>query len=489
MSADPGAALALAPRELWIGGDWRAARGGARFAVEDPGTGETLAEVADGGPEDGIAALDAAVAAAPAWAAAAPRERSAVLRRAYDLMVARAEELAVLMTLEMGKPLADSRGEVAYAADFLLWYSEEAVRAGGRTTRSPNGAFDVLTLAQPVGPCVLITPWNFPAAMVTRKLAPALAAGCTAVLKPADLTPLSALAIARVLEEAGLPPGVANVVTTTRPGEVVSPLLADPRARKLSFTGSTPVGKELMRQAADNVLRVSLELGGNAPFLVFPDADLEAAVQGAAFVKLRNVGEACTAANRFHVHRDVVDEFGQRLAETLAAKRVGHGMEEGVEVGPLIDERAVAKVERIVADAREKGGEVLAGGERLDRAGHFYPPTVLAGAAPEAAAFHEEIFGPVAPVAAFRSEGEAVEQANATSFGLVAYVYTRDLEHAQRVVESLEVGMVAVNQPLVSNVGAPFGGVKHSGIGREGGPEGLEEFLETKYVALHRPPG
>jgi succinate-semialdehyde dehydrogenase/glutarate-semialdehyde dehydrogenase len=490
MSAvDQRAAVRAAPTELLIGGDWRPAGGGERCVVEDPATGETIAEVADASPADGLAALDAAAAAQPGWAATAPRERSAILRRAYDLMTERAEELAVLMTLEMGKPLADSRGEVTYAADFLLWYSEEAVRGDGRIARSPNGAFDVLAIRQPVGPSVLITPWNFPAAMVTRKLGPALAAGCATVVKPAGLTPLSALAVARILEEAGAPPGVVNVITTTRSGDVVGPLLADRRTRKVSFTGSTEVGKELLRQAADNVLRTSMELGGNAPFVVFADADLDRAVEGAAFVKLRNVGEACTAANRFYVEEVVADEFAARLAERLGAMRIGHGLEEGVEVGPLIDERAVEKVERLVGDAVGRGARTLTGGERVDGPGHFFRPTVLDRVPPDAAPFHEEIFGPVAPIASFSGEDEAIARANDTEYGLVAYLYTRDLDRATRVSEALETGMVGLNQAFVSNVGAPFGGVKWSGLGREGGPEGLDEFLETKYIARHRGAG
>jgi succinate-semialdehyde dehydrogenase / glutarate-semialdehyde dehydrogenase len=484
---DERTALAQAPAELWIGGEWRGARSGATFAVEDPATGDTLAEVADATPEDGRAALDAAVAAAPAWAATAPRERSAILRRAYDLMTERAEDLAVLMTLEMGKPLPDSRGEVAYAADFLLWYSEEAVRGDGRIARSPNGAFDVLAIRQPVGPCVLITPWNFPAAMITRKLAPALAAGCTAVLKPAELTPLSALAIAGILEEAGLPSGVASILPTTEPGELIGPLLADPRTRKLSFTGSTAVGKALLRQAADNVLRTSMELGGNAPFIVFADADLDAAVDGAVFAKLRNVGEACTAANRFYAEAPIAEEFSERLAQRLGAMRIGRGLDEGVEVGPLIEDAAVAKAERIVADALDRGARALTGGERVEGPGHFYRPTVLSDVPPDAAPFREEIFAPVAPVASFRTEAEAIAAANATEYGLVAYLYTRDLDRAFAVGEALETGMIGLNQPLISNVGAPFGGWKQSGVGREGGPEGLEEYQEIKYIARKRP--
>src|SRR5919201_3009601 len=375
MSVTGHPAVAAAPTDLFVGGEWRAAGGGARFEVEDPATGEVLAEVADGTPADGVAALDAAAAAFPAWAATAPRERSAVLRRAYDLMLERAEELAVLMTLDMGKPLPDSRGEVAYAADFLLWYSEEAVRGDGRIARAPNGLSTVLAFKQPAGPCVMVTPWNFPAAMITRKLAPALAAGCTAVLKPAALTPLSGLAIAKILGEAGAPPGVVNLVPTTRAGDVVGPLVADRRTRKLSFTGSTEVGKALMRQAADNVLRTSMELGGNAPFLVLADADLDAAVEGAVFAKLRNVGEACTAANRYYAEAPVAEEFAERFAARLAALKVGHGLEEGTEVGPLIAESAVRNVERIVGDARERGGRGLTrGGAAGPPAPPFPPP-------------------------------------------------------------------------------------------------------------------
>jgi succinate-semialdehyde dehydrogenase/glutarate-semialdehyde dehydrogenase len=479
-------ALETVPTGLLVGGEWRDAAGGATFPVEDPATGEEIARVADASTEDGLAALDAAVAAFPAWAATSPRERSAILRRAYDLLLARTEELSVLMCLEMGKPLAQCRGEMAYAADFLLWYSEEAVRGDGRIAAAPDGSARVLAYRQPVGPCVLVTPWNFPAAMVTRKLAPALAAGCTAVLKPAEETPLSALAIGQILLEAGVPAGVVGLVPTTRPAEVVGPLLADPRTRKISFTGSTEVGKLLMRQAADNVLRVSLELGGNAPFVVFADADLDDAVEGATFAKLRNVGEACTAANRIYVDAAIADEFTERLGARLAAAKLGHGLEDGVEVGPLINRAAVDKVEGIVADAVSRGARVVTGGTRPDRPGHFYEATVLGDVPEGSAPLREEIFGPVAPIVAFNGEDEVVRLANDTQYGLVAYLYTQDIDRALRVADRLDTGMVGLNQPLISNVGAPFGGVKQSGLGREGGPEGLAEFQEVKYVAIAR---
>jgi succinate-semialdehyde dehydrogenase / glutarate-semialdehyde dehydrogenase len=475
------------PTGLFLAGSWCAATGGECFRVEDPATGETLAEVADAVAEDGERALAAAQEAFAPWRATSPRARSVILRRAYDLTIERAEELALIMCLEMGKPLAQCRGEIAYAADFWLWYSEEAVRGDGRVARAPDGSARVLAYPQPVGPAVLITPWNFPAAMVTRKLAPALAAGCTAVLKPAEETPLSALALAQVLADAGLPRGVVSVLPTSRPAELVEPLLRDRRTRKLSFTGSTQVGKLLMRQAADGVLKVSLELGGNAPFVIFADADLDRAVDGAAFAKLRNIGEACTAANRFLVEEPVAEEFTRRLAARLAAAPVGSGIDPRTEIGPLITEEAVSKAEGIVADAVERGASVLCGGERIPGPGHFYPATVLADVPGDAAPLHEEVFAPVAPVVTFDDEDEALDLANATPYGLVAYLYTRDLDRALRVADRLETGMVGLNQPLISNVGAPFGGVKESGLGREGGPEGLAEFQELKYVAIHDP--
>jgi succinate-semialdehyde dehydrogenase/glutarate-semialdehyde dehydrogenase len=474
----------VTPR-LLIGGEWREAGGGGTFAVEDPSTGEELTQVADATPEDGMAALDAAVAAQAEWAAHPPRERGEILRRAFEVINDRADELALLMTLEMGKPVAESKAEVAYAAEFFRWFAEEAVRIDGRYAVAPNGKGRLLTMKQPVGPCVLITPWNFPMAMGTRKIGPAVAAGCTMVIKPAALTPLSMLALGQVLKEVGLPAGVLNIVTTKRSGAVMEPLIKDGRTRKLSFTGSTEVGRSLMAQAADNVLRVSMELGGNAPFLIFDDADLDAAVEGAMIAKMRNIGEACTAANRFHVAEPVAEAFAGKLAERMGAMKVGRGTEEGVQVGPLIDKNAVDKVSELVGDALDKGAKAVVGARPGDGRGYFYLPTVLADVPGDARVLKEEIFGPVAPVASFDDEESAIEAANDTEFGLVAYVYTRDLKRAFRVVEGLETGMVGLNQGLVSNPAAPFGGVKQSGVGREGGREGIAEYLETKYVAMN----
>ena len=478
------AALDRVPDGLYIGGEWRPASGSATLVVEDPATQEPLAEVADASPEDALAALSAAHDAQDAWAASAPRERAEILRRAYELLVADIDELALLMTLEMGKAVSESRAEIAYAAEFLRWFSEEAVRVHGRYMTNTTGAGRILTMRQPVGPCVFVTPWNFPTAMGTRKIAPAIAAGCTMVVKPAQQTPLSMLALARVLEHAGLPGGVLNVITTRHSGAIVEPLLADPRTRKLSFTGSTEVGRKLIEQSASQVLRVSMELGGNAPFIVFDDADLDAAIDGALIAKLRNVGEACTAANRFHVHESIAEEFARRLAERMRTLKVGRGTEPDVDLGPLIDERQRTTVEEAVHDARERGAELLLGGERLPGRGYFYAPTVLSDVPLDARTMRDETFGPVAPVGSFSSEQQAIEAANATQYGLVAYVYTNDLRRAIRVAEALEVGMVGLNQGIVSNPAAPFGGVKHSGYGREGGFEGIDEYLETKYVAL-----
>ncbi|HEV8650977.1 MAG TPA: NAD-dependent succinate-semialdehyde dehydrogenase [Actinomycetes bacterium] len=475
---------AVTPK-LYIGGQWRDAAKGGTFKVEDPSTGEPLCEVADAGPEDGMAALDAAAAAQADWASHPPRERGEILRRAFEQISAQSDELALLMTLEMGKPLAESKAEVAYAAEFFRWFAEEAVRIDGRYAAAPNGKGRLLTMKQPVGPCLLITPWNFPMAMGTRKIGPAVAAGCTMVMKPAQLTPLSMLALTDILEQAGLPAGVLNVITTTSSGAVMAPIIKDPRARKLSFTGSTEVGRKLIAQAADNVLRVSMELGGNAPFLIFDDADLDAAVEGALIAKMRNVGEACTAANRFHVAEPVAEAFSARLAERMKALKVGRGTEDGVQVGPLIDGKAVQKVSELVADALDKGARALVGGRARDGRGYFYAPTVLSEVPDDARVLKEEIFGPVAPVASFDSEEAAIAAANDTEFGLVAYVYTRDLKRAFRVVEGLETGMVGLNQGLVSNPAAPFGGVKQSGFGREGGREGINEYLEIKYVAMN----
>ena len=472
------------PTGLFIGGEWQPAENGATFAVEDPSTGQKLAEVADASPADGLRALDAAAKAQPAWAAVPPRERSDILRRAYDLILERQEDLALLMTLEMGKPLAEARGEVAYAAEFFRWFSEEAVRIDGGFAVAPNGQSRLLVMKQPVGPCVLITPWNFPLAMGTRKIGPAVAAGCTMVIKPAEQTPLSMLALAEIMKEAGLPDGVLNLVNTTNPGAVMEPVIRDGRARKLSFTGSTPVGRKLLEQCADQVMRTSLELGGNAPFLVFEDADLDIAVEGAMAAKMRNIGEACTAANRFYVHSSVADEFARRLAERMGSLPIGRGVEDGVVVGPLIDADARDKVSSLVEDAVQRGAEVIVGGKALDGEGYFYPPTVLSGVSHDARMRHEEIFGPVAPITTFETEEEAVTAANDTEFGLVAYVFTRDLDRALRVSERIETGMLGLNQGVVSNPATPFGGVKHSGLGREGGRVGIEDFLESKYVSV-----
>jgi succinate-semialdehyde dehydrogenase/glutarate-semialdehyde dehydrogenase len=478
------AVLERVPASLYIGGQWRDASGSGTLAVEDPATEEPLLEVADAQPEDALAALAAAAEIQAEWAAWAPRERGEILRRAYQAIVDQTEELALLMTLEMGKALAESRAEIGYAAEFFRWFSEEAVRIHGRYMVNTTGKGRILTMRQPVGPCVFVTPWNFPTAMGTRKIAPAIAAGCTIVVKPAQQTPLSMLALAQILEQAGLPGGVLNVITSRHSGAVIEPLLKDPRTRKLSFTGSTEVGRKLIEQSAEQVLRVSMELGGNAPFLVFADADLDAAVDGAMLAKMRNVGEACTAANRFHVHESVADEFARRMAERMGALTVGRGTDPGVDVGPLIDEAQREKVEELVGDALDRGAERLLGGERPAGRGYFYSPTVLAGVPDGARVLGEEIFGPVAPIATFSSEDEALEAANRTEFGLVAYIYTRDLQRAFRVCEGIESGMIGLNQGVVSNPAAPFGGVKQSGFGREGGFEGISEYLETKYVAM-----
>jgi succinate-semialdehyde dehydrogenase/glutarate-semialdehyde dehydrogenase len=477
--------IADVPKGLWIGGEWRDAAGGATLEVEDPATGEALCEVADASVEDARAALDAACAAQAEWAAHPPRQRGEILRRAYEALMSRVDDLALLMTLEMGKPVAESKGEIAYAADFLRWFSEESVRIDGRFSVSPDGKSRVVTMKQPVGPCLMITPWNFPMAMGTRKIGPAVAAGCTMVVKPAKQTPLSMLALASVLSEAGLPEGVLNVITSSSSGSVMKPLIEDPRLRKLSFTGSTEVGKLLMEQSAGQLLRLSMELGGNAPFLVFADADVDAAVDGAMIAKMRNGGEACTSANRFHVAESVQDEFATKLGERMGKLTVGRGTDEGVDVGPLIDDTQRSKVAELVDDARSRGASVVVGGSARDGRGYFFEPTVLAGIGDGARVLEEEIFGPVAPIAAFDDEEQAIAAANATEFGLVAYVYTRDIKRALRVVEGLETGMVGLNQGLVSNAAAPFGGVKQSGFGREGGREGIEEYLSTKYVAIN----
>lgn len=481
---DEVAVVSRVPVGLWIDGVSRSAAGNAVLPVDDPATGEILAEVADASPEDGVAALDAAVVAQEQWAQTAPRERGEILRKSYELMTARADELALLMTLEMGKPLAESRGEVAYAAEFCRWFSEEAVRIAGQWSTSPDGATRLMTLKRPVGPALMITPWNFPLAMGTRKIGPAVAAGCTMVVKPAAQTPLSMYALASILQEAGLPDGVLNVFTTSRSGAVMAPLIRDPRLRKLTFTGSTEVGRKLVEQSAEQLLRVSMELGGNAPFLVMADADLDAAVDGAMLAKMRNMGEACTAANRFLVHESVAGEFADRMATRMAALRVGRGTEPGVQVGPLIDEVSRDKVSSLVQGAVDGGARLLAGGEEVGDRGWFYAPTVLAEVPADAAMLTEEIFGPVAPITVFSSTEEAIFRANDTEYGLVAYAYTKDLSTALHLSEHLDTGMVGINQGVVSNPAAPFGGVKHSGFGREGGREGIEEYLETRYVGI-----
>src|ERR687896_15737 len=478
------AVVQAAPNQLFIGGEWRDASGGATLPVEDPSTGESLVEVADATPEDATAALDAAVAAQAEWAAHPPRERGEILRRAFERITARADELALLMTLEMGKPVAESQAEIAYAAEFFRWFSEEAVRIEGRYATAPNGAGRLLTMKQPVGPCYMITPWNFPMAMGTRKIGPAIAAGCTMVMKPAQQTPLSMLALAGILEEVGLPPGVLSVITSSSSSEVSKPIIGDPRLRKLTFTGSTEVGRKLVEQSAQGLLRTSMELGGNAPFIVFADADVDAAVEGAVIAKMRNMGEACTAANRFHVAGRVADEFAEKLAGKLGAMKVGRGTEEDVKVGPLIDGTQRDKVDELVRDATAKGAQAVVGGTARDGAGYFYEPTVLAGVGRDARLLREEIFGPVAPVIGFDDEEAAIAAANDTEYGLVSYVYTSDVKRAFRVCEGLETGMVGLNQGMVSNPAAPFGGVKASGFGREGGREGIDEYLEVKYVAM-----
>ncbi len=472
------------PKQLYIGGEWRDGAKGT-LAVEDPATGQALCEVADASTDDAKAALDAAVEAGPEWSQQPPRERGEILRRAFEKITARADELALLMTLEMGKPLAESKAEIAYGAEFLRWFSEQAVRIDGRYAVAPNGQGRLLTMKQPVGPCLLITPWNFPLAMGTRKIGPAVAAGCTVVVKPAQQTPLSMLMLAKILEEAGLPGGVLNLVTASSSGETMGPLIADSRLRKLSFTGSTEVGRNLMEQASHNLLRLSMELGGNAPFIVFDDADVDAAVEGALIAKMRNIGEACTAANRFHVAEPVAGQFAEKLAQRMGAMKVGRGTDDDVEVGPLIDDKQRTKVDELVKDAVDRGAHALVGGHARDGSGYFFDPTVLADVPEEAKLLKEEIFGPVAPIKGFDDEDQAIAAANDTEYGLVAYVYTSNLKRALRVVEGLETGMVGLNQGMVSNAAAPFGGIKQSGFGREGGPEGIEEYLETKYVAVN----
>lgn len=481
--------LKSVPDSLFIGGSWRPSSSNATLPVHDPATGEVIREIADATPADGMAALDAAVSAADSWAATPARQRAEILRQAFDILQERREDLALLMTIEMGKPLAEARGEVAYGGEFLRWFSEEASRIQGRYGPNPENTGRMFVTQHPVGPCFLITPWNFPLAMATRKIAPALAAGCTVVVKPAALTPLTTLLLVEILQQAGLPEGVVNVVTTSSSSALSEPIIADPRLRKLSFTGSTPVGQSLMRQAATGVLRTSMELGGNAPFVVFGDADLGKAVDGAIAAKFRNIGQACTAANRFIVHTSIAQEFTRRVTERVDGFEVGRGTEDGVTIGPLIDAKAVAKADELVSDAVRRGATVTTGGAAIERAGTFYAPTVLTDVTPGSDILREEIFGPVLAISTFDTEDEAVALANDTEYGLVSYVYTEDFTRGQRMIERLHTGMMGLNSGVVSNAAAPFGGWKMSGLGREGGAEGIHEYLQTKYTLTPSPFG
>ncbi|WP_314146892.1 NAD-dependent succinate-semialdehyde dehydrogenase [uncultured Leifsonia sp.] len=488
MTMDEKTLLERVPDRLFIGGEWVTGSAGA-LIVYDPATGDAIREIADASPEDGVRALDAAVAVQEEWAATAPRVRGEILRRAFDLLQERRDEFALLMTLEMGKPLAEASGEVTYGGEFLRWFSEEAVRISGRYATNPEGTGRMIVSQHPVGPCFLITPWNFPLAMATRKIAPALAAGCTVVIKPAELTPLTTLYFAKLLADAGLPAGVLNVITTSTSGKVSAPIISDPRLRKLSFTGSTEVGRKLLQQASENVLRTSMELGGNAPFVVFDDADLDRAVDGAMLAKFRNIGEACTAANRFIVHEAVADEFARRVTERVNGLRVGRGTEDGVTIGPLINADAVDKAAQLLEDAVARGASVLTGGSRVEGAGTFFEPTVVTDVRVGSEILRQEIFGPVLSIVRFSDEDEAVRIANDTEFGLVSYVFTKDLARGQRMIERLQTGMMGLNVGVVSNAAAPFGGVKQSGLGREGGFEGIHEYLSTKYTLTPDPFG
>ena len=479
--------IAGVPTGLLIGGEWRPSSDGATYDVENPATGEKLATLASATSADALAALDAAAGAQEGWARTPARVRAEILRKGFELVREHGEDLAQLMTAEMGKPLAEARGEVTYGNEFLRWFSEEASRIDGRFNASPEGNLRMLVRRKPVGPCLLITPWNFPLAMATRKVGPALAAGCTMILKPAHLTPLTSQLFAQLMVEAGVPAGVLNVVGGANPRAISGPLMADSRLRKVSFTGSTEVGIALLKQAADNVLRTSMELGGNAPFLVFADANLDKAVAGAVAAKMRNIGEACTAANRFLVQAEVADEFGRRLAEALGALKVGNGAEAGTQVGPLVEAKARDKVLELVADATSRGARVLTGGHAIAGPGYFIEPTVLTGVTPEARVFTDEIFGPVAPIITFTDEDEAVRLANSTQYGLASYVYTQSISRALRIGERLDYGLLGLNAGVISNAAAPFGGVKQSGLGREGGAEGINEYTATQYVGFPDP--
>lgn len=479
--------LAKVPTQLYIAGKWVSGNGEGAIVVEDPATGKTLLEIANANAEDGLAALTAADEASVSWAKVSPRERSEILRRAFEIIKARSEEFATLISLEMGKPIAEARGEVTYGNEFLRWFSEEAVRISGRYGSSPEGTGRMLVTQRPVGPAFAITPWNFPLAMATRKIGPAIAAGCTMVIKPAELTPLTTLLLTSVFEEAGLPAGVLNVITTSTSAATSAPIISDPRLRKITFTGSTAVGVRLLEQSAKQVLRTSMELGGNAPFLVFEDADLGAAVDGAMLAKLRNIGQACTAANRFIVHESLAEEFATRIAKRMEEMPLGRGVDVDTKIGPVINEKARANLKRLVDATISEGGEIVTGGSYVDGDGYFFRPTVLANVKPGSTILNEEIFGPVAPIVRFKDEDEAIRLANDTEYGLVSYAYTQDLKRGLRLVERLETGMTGLNTGLVSNAAAPFGGVKQSGLGREGGLEGIHEYLETKYVMIPDP--
>ncbi len=487
MTLTEGELLAKVPTQLYIAGKWVTGNGKNPISVEDPATGKTLLQISNANASDGLAALTAADEASSSWAKVSPRERSEILRRAFELVKARSEEFAMLISLEMGKPLAEARGEVTYGNEFLRWFSEEAVRISGRYGSSPEGTGRMLVTQRPVGPAFAITPWNFPLAMATRKIGPALAAGCTIVIKPAELTPLTTLLLTSVFEEAGLPAGVLNVITTSTSAETSAPIIADSRLRKITFTGSTSVGVRLLEQSAKQVLRTSMELGGNAPFLVFEDADLDAAVDGAMLAKLRNIGQACTAANRFIVHDSLADEFANRIAKGMEEMPLGRGLNPDTKIGPVINEKARENLKRLVDATVAEGGEIVTGGSAVAGDGYFFAPTVLANVKPGSTILNEEIFGPVAPIVRFKDEDEAIRLANDTEYGLVSYAYTQDLKRGLRLIERLDTGMTGLNTGLVSNAAAPFGGVKQSGLGREGGLEGIHEYLETKYVMIPDP--
>jgi len=477
------ALMARVPDQLYINGQWQNGTG-EPIVVTDPATGRVLKQIQNASVADGARALDAAVAAADSWAATPARTRAEILRRAFDLLQERRDDFATLMTLEMGKPIAEANGEVTYGGEFLRWFSEEAVRINGRYGATPEGTGAMVVTQRPVGPCYLITPWNFPLAMATRKIAPALAAGCTVVVKPAELTPLTTLLFVQLLEDAGVPAGVVNVITTTQSQAVSAPIIADPRLRKLSFTGSTGVGRALIAQAAQNVLRTSMELGGNAPFVVFADADLDKAVTGAMLAKFRNTGQACTAANRFIVHASIAEEFGRRLTERVNALVQGPGIDPSVTFGPLVSNAAVDGVDALVQDALSHGATLLTGGSRTEGSGAFYPPTVLTGVSADSRMVREEIFGPVVGITTFKTDEEAIKLANDTEYGLIGYVFTNDIVRGHRMIERIDTGMMGLNTGLVSNAAAPFGGVKQSGLGREGGLEGINEYLSTKYTLI-----